>query len=374
MLVIIGAGLAAYNVAKAYRKINTETAITMITADTGDFYSKPQLSTGLSKQKTAADFIVTPVAQMALQLDATIITDARVSAIDVVNQVIAHSQGTTAYKQLVIATGAALYHAPVAGDVADIIAVNHLSDYARLQQQLSTPKHVTIMGSGLVGCEFANDLLAAGHQVTVVSPDLWPLQRFLPQPLGEAMQHQLATEGVDWRLGLTVSDMQSQQGRYQLTLCDQQQLTTDLVLSAIGFRPDEQVARMAGANCDQGVLVNAQLQTSVKNIYAIGDCAVVNQRWRPYVAPILHGAKVLATVLNGGIASIDYPPMPIVTKTPLCPCVLMPPPATMHAIEWRISGSGHDLEALCYQDQQLVGFALLGSCIRQRQTLLAQLS
>lgn len=374
-VLIIGTGLAGYNLAKALRKCSPEAFIVMITADDGAFYSKPQLSTALVRQKTADDLIVASSQQMAEQLKAEIITHTKVSAIDTkAKQVHCHTGACYGYDKLVIASGADVFHAPLAGNaVSSVISINDRQDYAGFRQHLQGKKHVTILGSGLVGCEYANDLVLSGFDVTVVSPDRWPLERFLPQALGEVMQQALADKGVRWCLGQTATEINTAGDQFALLLCNQQQVIhADLVLSAVGFRASEQVARLAGARCDRGVLVDEHLQTSVDDVYALGDCAVVAGSWRPYVAPILHAAKVLARVLIGCEAQVDYDHMPVVTKTSLCPCVVMPA-TTEQAGTWHIDGDQTDWTARYHVDGQLRGFALLGAAIRQRQQLLQEI-
>ncbi|MDF1796541.1 MAG: FAD-dependent oxidoreductase [Coxiellaceae bacterium] len=376
-VVIIGSGLAGYMTAKEFRKRDQQTKLIIITEQDGRFYSKPQLSTALAHKKTADELAMNSVEKMAEQLDAFILNNASVASIDTEQQqVVLTSKEVVPYRDLVLATGADVLHAPLAGDAVDqVLSINNLQDYATFREKIAGAKHIAIMGAGLVGCEYAHDLLQAGHEVSLIAPDHWPMQRFVPQAIGELMRDQLAEGGAQWFLQQFASDInQCADNRLRLTLCDQRgEVDADVVLSAIGFRPSEGLAHSAGVKCDQGILVDKQFQTSQAHIYALGDCSRVDGLWQPFVAPISHGCKVLAENLCGGQAEIAYPVMPIVTKTPLCPLVMVPPPMGLVG-EWQITGDRPNLMAR-FIDQQgyLQGFALTGNSIKQRMEWVKQL-
>jgi rubredoxin-NAD+ reductase len=375
-LVIVGSGLGAYMTAKAWRKLDNKTPLTIVTREAGGFYSKPQLSTGFAHKKAPADLMVNSTAEMAEQLQAKILTHTTVQSLSPEQKQLTLSQGETlAYDQLVLATGAEVLHPPLAGDaVSEVLSVNVWADYDVLRQRLQGAKTVAILGAGLVGCELANDFVKAGFAVRVIAPDDTPLQRYIPAPLGLCLRQALTQAGVDWYLGQFATDINRCDSGYELTLCHQQgSVQADVVVSAIGFRPNTHLARAAGLVCEQAIQVDRHFRTSDAAIYALGDCAAVDGVWRPYVAPILQGSQVLAKNLVGEAASIDYAAMPVVAKTSLCPVTACLPGEEQG--QWHIEGDAPDLLAR-YQreDGALLGFALCGQAIRQRQALLAELS
>ncbi|MDF1654684.1 MAG: FAD-dependent oxidoreductase [Coxiellaceae bacterium] len=376
-VVIIGSGLAGYMTAKEFRKRDQQTKLIIITEQDGRFYSKPQLSTALAHKKTADEVAMGSAEKMAEQLNAYVLNDAVVESIDTEQQqVVLASKEVIPYRDLVLATGADVLHAPIAGDAIDqVLSINNLQDYARFREAITDAKHIAIMGAGLVGCEYAHDLLQAGYQVSLIAPDKWPLQRFVPQAIGELMRDKLTEGGAQWYLEQFATDInQCDDRQLRLTLCDQRgEVDADVVLSAIGFRPSETVARTAGVKCDHGILVDKQFRTSQAHIYALGDCSRVDGLWQPFVAPISHGCKVLAENLCGGQAEIVYPVMPVVTKTPLCPLVMVLPPTDVEG-EWQVTGDRPNLTAR-FIDQQsnLRGFALTGDTIKQRMEWVKQL-
>jgi rubredoxin---NAD+ reductase len=377
MLIIIGTGLAGYNTAKAFRKCDQETPITLITMDDGAFYSKPQLSTGFTHKKTADELVVFTADQMREQLKATILVHTKVIAIDANNKTVTTDKNTPLkYTKLVIGAGADVLHAPLAGNaVSDVISINNHAHYAAFRERAKKVKHIVIMGAGLVGCEYSNDLINGGFDVTMIAPDKWPLERLLPEALGQAMQHEFEARGIRFYPQKFATEINhAKAGGYDLTLCNQHEsLHADLVLSAIGFRASETLARMAGAACDKGVLVDRQFKTSVDDVFAIGDCSVVDGAWRPFVAPILHGSKALARVLCGDAVNVTYPVMPVVTKTPFCKMVTVP--KTTDDGLWRVEGSAPDLRALFFTEENVLSaFTLLCKKTSERTELIQKLA
>jgi rubredoxin-NAD+ reductase len=167
-IVMIGSGLAAYTLIREYRKLNTEQAITVVTQESGDFYSKPMLSTAFASKKDARQLISTSAAKMMEQLNIQIHSYSNVSAIDPSNhsillQIPDNKEHVLQYSKLVLALGADQIRLDIAGDATDqILTVNDLQDYADFRERITNIKSVLILGAGLIGCEFANDLSLGG--------------------------------------------------------------------------------------------------------------------------------------------------------------------------------------------------------------------
>src|SRR5699024_6511833 len=167
---------------------------------------------------------------------------------------------------------------------------------------------VVVLGAGLIGCEFSNDLASHGVKVHCIDPIDWPLQRFLPQACGEALRDGLAAAGVQWHLGRMVAGVQHEAaGGYRVELDDGSNVQADAVLCAVGLRPDVSLAEAAGLAVDHGVTVDRQLQTSDPNIYALGDCAEVDGQFRPFVSPLMQAARALGKTLAGEPTAVKYP-------------------------------------------------------------------
>ena len=368
-VVIIGSGLAGYTLAKELRKLAPALPIRMLTLDDGASYSKPMLSNALAKGKTAQSLAMASAEQMEAQLNITITTDTAVTAINTQTHTLATAMEEIPYGKLVLCVGAEPIRPPLVGDAADrVLSVNNLVDYAVFRDVLETARRVAIIGPGLIGCEFANDLLSVGKQVVVIGPGAAPLDRLLPTEAGAALQDAMARQGVAWHLGATALRVDHQNESYRITLSDGGTLHADVVLSAVGLRPNLHLAALAGLRTARGIVVNRHLQTSAPDVYALGDCAEVEGLVLPFVMPIMHAARALAPTLAGTLTAVNYPAMPVVVKTPACP-VVVSPPAPDAAGEWRIEHvDGGGVRALYRGDDgRLLGFALTGAAAAERQ-------
>ncbi len=373
-IVIVGSGLAAYMLAKEFRKLDQEKNLVIVTESDGRFYSKPLLSTALTHDKSPEVLAVSSSAEMAEELKAMILTHTSVLKIDADKEAIELSNGEwLSYSQLILAVGAELIHAPLTGDaVSDIYSVNDLQSYTDFRNAIQHKKKIAILGSGLVGCEFANDLHNAGYELNIIAPDLYPLQRFVPSEVGKSLERAFKEAGIQWHLERCVTAVNHNASGYRLELSDGHFIEAEVVLSAVGLRPNLNLAKTAGINTARGIIVNKSLRTNIPKIYALGDCAEVDGKLKLYVAPILQCARVLARVLLNESVEVHYPIMPIIIKTPLCPIAVEPPPLDLE-VDWKITGTGVDQKALAYFNENLIGFALSGSCVKERMELIKQL-
>jgi len=368
---IIGSGVAAWTLVRELRKADPEADIRLITADSGDFYSKPMLSNALASGKTPETLVMTPAAKFAEQQKVELVANATVSAINPDQSTVTSSAGEFAYDNLVLALGADTITLPIEGDGApDVISVNDLNDYAIFRKLLEGKKEVAVLGAGLIGCEFANDLLKANIHTTVYDLADRPLARLLPAQASAFMQNKLAEKGVSWKLGRTVNHIAKTEAGYTLTDSTGENTKADLVLSAVGLKPRTELARTAGMEVERGIVVNALGQTSQSNIYALGDCAEYLGKFvLPYIMPVMQSARAMAQTLAGKPTEIKFPAMPVSIKTPDCPAVVNPP-LPEHEGDWEITADENGVKALFKgKDGALLGMALLGEASKERQAL-----
>lgn len=369
-VVIIGTGLAGYNLAREFRKLDNETPLLLITADDGRSYSKPMLSTGFARNKDADGLSMAEPGAMAEQLRAEIRTHTRISGIDPGHRRLWIGEEAVPYRDLVLAWGAETLQVPVEGmDPGCVFAVNDLQDYARFRAAAHGKRRVLVLGVGLIGCEFANDLLSGGYEVDLVAPCEQVMPTLLPLPAAAALQAGLESLGARFHLGPVLTRMQRADSAWQAHLSDGSVVDCDLLVSAIGLRPRTALASAAGLEVNRGVVVDRQLRTSHGNIYALGDCAEVDGLNLLYVMPLMTCARALAQTLAGQPTAVSYGPMPITVKTPVCPLVVSPPPHGRHG-EWAFEGSGGDIKALCRDAEgNLLGYALTGSAVTEKLAL-----
>lgn len=336
-LVIVGAGLAAWTVVRELRKLDAQRSIVMLSSDSADFYAKPTLSNALAQKRSAAQLITTPAAKMAETLQVQLLPHTQVRSLDTLARTLSYDDAagqshSLGYGDLVLATGADPIRLPMAGSAAaQVQSINHLDDLASFHEALgAAPRTVLVIGAGLIGCEFANDLLIGGYGVHVVDPSPRPLALLLPAGAGEQLQAALQAQGLAWHLGTTVQslDAHAPSGRLQAVLADGSSLQVDAVLSAVGLRANAALASAAGIVCERGIVVDAYLQTSAAHVYALGDCAQyasAGGRVLPYVMPIMNAAKALAATLAGQPTALVFPLMPVAVKTPALPIVVAVP-------------------------------------------------
>jgi rubredoxin-NAD+ reductase len=366
-IIIIGSGLAGYTVLREFRKRDQSTPVTLITSDDGHFYSKPNLSNALAAGKSAEQLVNTPREKMATDLSVQVIAKTHVTALDVETKKVCWNGGETGYSKLVLALGAdPIPHGLAGPGMEKVYAVNDLEDYRNFRSALRPNSRVAILGGGLIGSEFANDLAVSGHKVEVVHLGPWPLERLLPEQVGHALANALAAQGVSWHFGRTAKAIETAGEGVRLTLDDGSHIEADIVLSAIGLRSRTRLAASAGINVTRGIVVDSFLQTSAADVYALGDCAEVNGQVLPYVLPLMQQARALAATLAGEKTEVRYPTMPVVVKTPALPLSILPPLPGAEG-GWQVDCREDGICALHVDEGQILqGFALAGKQATQR--------
>src|SRR5476649_411960 len=365
-IVIIGAGMAAYSLARELRKLDKTSRLTIVTADSGGAYAKPMLSNAFALNKQASQLMSASAEQMAIQLDASIVAGTRVHGIDATAKTISTEHGIIEYSRLVLALGAQAIRLPL--------------------EQLGGAARIAILGAGLIGCEFAEDLSAAGHHVTLVDPNPRPLSALAAPALSQGLADAWATRSITLELNTTASAIDALgNGALRLSLANGKHLEADIVLSAVGLRPAIALAHSAQLKTGRGIQVDLYGRTSDASIYALGDCAEYGSQFGdssaaakagavlPYVAPLLAAARAIAATLAGTPTAIELKADAVIVKTPSYKLALLPPPAGT-------AGTGaehHDGERTVahFVDQQGVrrGFGLSRHTPALRQKLLAAL-
>lgn len=372
-IVIIGSGLAGYTTARELRKIDKETPLEVITADDGYFYSKPMISNALGRNQQPMDLPTADAAKMAADLGARVRPRTRVDAIDRDAGELHLDGETLAYGQLVLALGADPVRLALAGDADAPLSVNDLDDYARFRAAIADRRRIVILGAGLIGCEFANDLVTAGYQVEVVELFDYALGRLVPREAGDAVSEALAQRGVKWHFGAACERVSRDGEILHVGLADGRTLEADAVLSAVGLRPRTALAEAAGLETDRGIVVDRHLRTSDPCIYALGDCKQVGQLVLPFIMPIMHAARALAKTLSGEPTRLHYPAMPVVVKTPAHPAVVSPP-APGSSGQWQVEHDAEGVRALFVDASgKTLGFVLTGKHIVEKAALSKEL-
>nr|WP_313060562.1 FAD-dependent oxidoreductase [Moraxella sp. CTOTU49097] len=429
-VIIIGSGMAGYTLARELRKLTTSLPIFMVCQDSGDSYAKPTLSNAYAQNKLADSIANASAAKMAETLNLTLLNFHQVTDINAAEQVIVirslvneASQTTLAYRDLVLATGAHSRLLPnLAVNHQTIFAVNHLDEYKSFQQRLNTlksqksaPVKVAIIGAGLIGCEFANDLIGqntanptADITVAVFDKAARPLAQQLPSEAGIMLQDALTQSRVTFYLGTDITSITtnlntSDNATVTISFDKDNQSQTfeaDIVLIAIGLVANTDLAVSANIaiassqhinptithlprTVQQGIKVDAYLATSAKHIYAIGDCANVMGSYMPYVMPLMNQAKALAKTLadpNMAPTKVTYPAMPVAIKTPSLPLVVLPVSGQYSddQLYWQTTQTTDGMVMTAHpknDTNSILGFVLAGKeAAKQRLTLTKQVA
>ncbi len=370
-LVIIGTGLAGYNLAKEFRKLDAERPMALLTSDDGRNYSKPMLSTGFTKQKSADELAMNSASEMAAQLRATVRPHVRVAKIDIAGKRVELDDGEAiAYGDLVFALGADTFRVPIEGNAAAaVLSINDLMDYGAFREQAVGKQKILVIGAGLIGSEFANDLSNGGFQVEVVDPAGRCLPALLPPEASAAVARGLESLGVKFHFGPAVQAVNSVDGGYRCTLTNGATIDAELVISAVGLRPRIALAKEAGITVNRGIVTDRELRTSAPHVFAFGDCAEVNGYVLPYVLPLMAAARALAKTLAGTPTPVSYGVMPVTVKTPACPVVVCPAPLGSKGA-WQVEVNGQNVRALFVgEDGKPLGFALTGEAVNEKNAL-----
>ncbi len=326
-VVVIGAGLAGWHVIDAIRSKDQDIPITLITADNGDRYHKPMLTMAISQNKSAADLVRATGTDGAATAGITLLADTNVSDIDADKQQLQlisanrsdpanTNYATLSYDKLVLAMGAhPIFPKSLPQDL--VWHVNHIERFGQLQEKLATgSQRIAIVGAGMVGTEIAEDLLKAGHTITLIDLNDAPLAQMLPAKATARIAKAVESQGIGFLGGCQVSAVTRNsdgtlQVNYELLESSSddktlpEPLIVDHVIASTGLLINETLPMSAGIEFNRrtGIVVDSQtLQTDTANIYAIGDCMSIDGVACRYVAPL----RAQAATIADGILGLEH--------------------------------------------------------------------
>jgi rubredoxin-NAD+ reductase len=360
-VVIIGAGAAGWAAAEAIRRREPERPVLLISGCKGLVYPKPAISLAISQGRSADDLVDSDAFTRGAELGIEVQPETRVLKVDSKRKRITTTKGGIEYDKLILALGAHQRELAIEGDASKtILRINDLHGFRQLQQRLTNGvRSVTILGAGLIGSEFADDLNRAGYEVNVIDPGKRPLAGLLPGAMADELQQRLAGKGISWNFGVTLQQLEHEGGHYRGQLSDGSSFSTDLVISAAGLVANTALAEKSGLKTDAGIAVDSDMRTSVPDIYAIGDCASVDGRLFAYIEPIRRQAEAIAADLVGEHERfMPIPPM-VKVKTQSMPMSICRPAGSVAEDAWHMvsnDNGGCHFEIL--SGDNVIGFAL----------------
>ena len=299
-LVMVGNGMAGVRTLEELRKIAPDIYdITVFGAEPYANYNRILLSPVLAGEQTIKDIMLNDVDWYA-DNDITLHLGKKIVTIDRIKRVVIADDGTSAeYDRLLMATGSTPFMLPVPGkDLAGVISYRDIHDTNAMIAAAEKHTDAVVIGGGLLGLEAANGLKLRGMNVTVVHLPEWLMERQLDPVAGKMLQKSLEDRGLKFLLGKNTRELVGVDGHVSaIRFSDGTEAPAQLVVMAVGIRPNTALAEATGIYCNRGIVVNDTMQTFDPRIYAVGEC--VNHRGTAYglVAPLFEMAKVCANHL-----------------------------------------------------------------------------
>ena len=300
-LVLVGNGMAGVRTLEEVLKLAPDMYdTTVFGAEPHPNYNRILLSPVLAGEMTISDIILNSHEWYA-ENKITLHTGKKILNIDrIAKKVIAEDGMETEYDRLLLATGSNPFILPVPGaDLPGVIAYRDIADTDAMIAAASRHKHAVVIGGGLLGLEAANGLALRGMNVTVVHVMPWLMERQLDKSAADLLMKSLEAKGLKFLLEAQTAELvKGESGRVcAVKFKNRDPVAADLVVMAVGIRPNTALAESAGIHCNKGIVVNDTMQTYDPRIYAVGECA--NHRGIAYglVAPLFEQAKVCANHL-----------------------------------------------------------------------------
>jgi len=314
-LVLVGNGLAGMRVLEELLRIAPERyAITVFGAETHDPYNRIMLSPVLAGEKTRED-IITHDSAWFEQNQVTLFSGDPVISIDRERRLVHSGRGRVVpYDRLILATGSRPAMPAIPGiELPGVVPFRDFDDVARMLDTCGPGKRAVVIGGGLLGIEAADGLVQRGTDVTLVHRSSVLLNQQLDAEAAQLLTRTLQLRGLKLRLNADTECLLGESRVSGVRLRDGSVLPADLVVIAIGVRPNHELAQRSALNCARGVVVDDALRTDDPAIYAVGECVEHRGATFGLVAPLWEQARVCASQLAGD-SSHEYQRRATATK------------------------------------------------------------
>ena len=298
-LVVVGNGMAGVRCVEEILKLAPYLYdITIIGKEPHPNYNRIMLSKVLQGDTSIADITINSLRWYEEQ-GITLYIDETVERIETSRAVVQTNKGRSIpYDRLIIATGSNPFMLPLPGaDKAGVTAFRSIEDCERMMESAKHNKRAVVIGGGLLGLEAARGLLNLGMEVKVVHIYNYLMERQLDLTASEMLRKELESQGMQFIMGKQTERILGRKRVEGVQFSDGTRLTADLVVFAVGIRPNVKLAADSGIEVNRGIVVNDRMETSAPRVYAVGECAEHRGMVYGLAAPLYEQGKVLAKVL-----------------------------------------------------------------------------
>lgn len=304
-LVLVGNGMAGVRALEELFKHNVadekgsdQYDITVIGAEPHPNYNRIMLSPVLAGEQTIDDIILNSLEWYEENNIELVTGDAAIEISRIKKAVITESGKEFPYDRLLIATGSNPFIIPIPGaDKEGVLGFRDIYDVETMKQAAKDYKKAVVIGGGLLGLEAANGLMKQGMDVTVVHLLDSLMERQLDKPASSLLKASLEQRGMTFMMEASTAEIVGDKRVSGVKFADGSELEADLVVMAVGIRPNFELAKKAGIHCERGIVVNDTMQTFDPIVYAVGECVQHRNECYGLVAPLFEQAKVAANHL-----------------------------------------------------------------------------
>ena len=295
MYVIVGGGLAGTSAIEGIRELDKKGSILLIAGEKHPPYDRPPLSKKLWFGKKKVEEIFLHDEKFYDQNGVTVKTGTMVTSLDARKKILVdHKDNTYGFKKLLLATGGFPRTLPIpGGNLEGICYYRYIDDYLRIRQEASAGKSAVVIGGGFIGSEIAAALNINKVDVTMIFPDPYLVNRVFPEYLGRAIQDQYRSRGIKILSNEQPSVFSKNATKFTTYTLSGKKIESDMVIVGIGIAPYLDLARNAGLQTADGIIVDEYLKASLPDIYAAGDNAFFPYRELGKQARIEHWDNAL---------------------------------------------------------------------------------
>lgn len=274
-LLIIGNGIAAQSAAEAYRKLNTEDEILILSDEAYLTYQRIKLSHYLGKPEFQEDELLVKPPAWYEEKNIQVKLNTKVTHLEIENKQVKTLGGEViAYDKLLLATGAHAFCPPIMGaDKEGVFALRNLEDLKAILNYVQDKSHILVIGGGLLGLEAAQGLVELGKKVTVLEFFPYLLPRQMDEEMSQVVQKQLEAEGIQFLLGKNCKEFLGDKTISGIRLSEDEVLEGDAILISAGIRPNIALYGDTPLQVNKGIVVNERMATNIPDVYAAGDVA-----------------------------------------------------------------------------------------------------